>query len=828
MIETTSQRHEAGNPPDRVVILDRLHDPFYSKPGDTLTQFLKVYLDHFATTLGVTAADIDRAELTGMAARSAGQAGSSGDKVFPLRQGAYVVLIQQTSEITDGNNDKVAVPVDGAGFRVIAERLEDGRWVVRGAVSTFVTPEWALIAPQVDLSKIASTATVRAVAQAAGLQVPNRETLTHMPVLPVMHRYRGPVARKVGDQIFEPGKFYPATIFRLPSSVPTEVVAWIKWQKESHAAPVVVPLSVTQLTAHAMPSGLILECDPVCASGDRSIRPSASPDDLRPFRTTVSLAGLNEPPPASLWRLESDRIELLGGSPWSNSTQSRTGQTDALPPKSNSGVFNYEVRTNEFAAVNSYYHVESMLALLDRFDLPLASFPLIVDGVIDPKLQVIPRAAITPGSCHDGNCVNAQAMLLVDDQPGRLQLRFALADLQRSPGQPDKPIQPLGIACDVRVVWHEFGHILIAAATNYLELPFVHSTGDALAAIMGDPPSKLGAIDGLDANPRFDTYPWGTTPNRRHDRLVDEGWSWVGPMGTEKDYQSDLRDPSGYAREQVLSTTLFRFYRAIGGDAMTAGRPDIVRRTDAAEYAAFLIVGALKMQGSATIVPAVDAATFLLALRLQDAHTTYGPPPRRRVGGTLIKVLKWAFERQGLPPVHFPDTIPLPDIFIADDHRNGSYPWMEHWHARPEGIWNRTAADGGSGDQVPIGSAKNYLYVAVKNCGHAKATSVEVEVFVVEHAFDAMFPNPFMPWQNLAAPALPVPNDVDVGATRIFGPFEWTPKPSCKYTILAIANCPGDPSNTLPSSGLPCSKAPTPLEDLVRFDNNLAARVFQA
>ena len=51
---------------------------------------------------------------------------------------------------------------------------------------------------------------------------------------------------------------------------------------------------------------------------------------------------------------------------------------------------------------------------------------------------------------------------------------------------------PLGIAADVRVVRHEFSHVLIYAATGGLELDFVHSFGDSLAAVMSDPEFGIG------------------------------------------------------------------------------------------------------------------------------------------------------------------------------------------------------------------------------------------------------------------------------------------------------------------------------------------------
>jgi hypothetical protein len=60
-----------------------------------------------------------------------------------------------------------------------------------------------------------------------------------------------------------------------------------------------------------------------------------------------------------------------------------------------------------------------------------------------------------------------------------------------------------------------------------------------------------------------------------------------------------------------------------------------------------------------------------------------------------------------------------------------------------------------------------------------------------------------------------------------FGPFGVPPRPSrTRLLFLAIANCPSDPANTDPRTGLPCSLDPAPVIDLVAGDNNLGLRVY--
>ena len=60
---------------------------------------------------------------------------------------------------------------------------------------------------------------------------------------------------------------------------------------------------------------------------------------------------------------------------------------------------------------------------------------------------------------------------------------------------------------------------------------------------------------------------------RRHDRCVLHGWGWSGSLGRALRERPDgerLR-LKGYWTEQILSTSLFRLYRCLGGDTVTAG-----------------------------------------------------------------------------------------------------------------------------------------------------------------------------------------------------------------------------------------------------------------
>ena len=107
----------------------------------------------------------------------------------------------------------------------------------------------------------------------------------------------------------------------------------------------------------------------------------------------------------------------------------------------------------------------------------------------------------------------------------------------------------------------------------------------------------------------------------------------------------------------MLSSTLFRLYRAIGGDAARRnGAPEVELRRRAADMVTYLIVRALGSLGPASTAPATNASVFASALMDADRGTAVfdypGLPPdhvsQRRVGGRLHKVIRWAFEKQGL------------------------------------------------------------------------------------------------------------------------------------------------------------------------------------
>ena len=612
--------------------------------------------------------------------------------------------------------------------------------------------------------------------------------------------------------------------------------------------PDAAPLAARPLLTHAGPAvatgtGMVFPVDPITATGDFSLRPNASNPLLNPQRQLVPLRNLEVPPviPA-LWRLKGTHVQIDGedvAPPYP------CGGIGYRPPTANAPVFAFNARTNEFAAVNAYYHCETMFQMLEEFGLPFTSFP----AYYQLPARVIHRASIQPGFGSDGNTINAQLRIIPavgtppvgsgcssDQQPQpQVQFRFALADLMLDPGSLLKPLAPLGIASDVRIVWHEFCHALIAAATDRTEFPFAHSAGDSLAAINCDPGSQLA--QGTRARRyRGVTFPWTAYANRRHDRQAREGWSWSGPLGTGVGYHQDIRDPFGYAREQVLSSTLFRFYRAVDGDATTAtGTVDLPRRQAAAEYATYLIAYAICSLGLAVTVPAVDANAFADALMQADIGTwvlatpsQHQIAPMGRIGGTVHKVIRWVFEKQGLYVVPGAPTRPdgsgdPPPIDVyLEDGRHGEYHYARDWLADPSAVWNRHQPDGtapgGNLNQPPIANANNYVYIRVNNRGAQGATDAQVSVYVAPQS--PLWPDPV--WMALAlAPGGTAQGPVAGNGAAVFGPFLWQPAASGSFEILCAVDATGDLSNINPASNAPCALLPGLIEYLVPLDNNL-------
>jgi hypothetical protein len=342
----------------------------------------------------------------------------------------------------------------------------------------------------------------------------------------------------------------------------------------------------------------------------------------------------------------------------------------------------------------------------------------------------------------------------------------------------------MGIATQVGVCLHEFGHALLWDHVNSPNFGWCHSAGDTLAALMMDPDSK--------APDRFQTFPFvsASTPgiDRRHDRTVAAGWSWGGS-----------RDDRQYGSEQILSTTLFRVYRMTGGDDS-----NLNVKKFAARYLAYLI---LKAIGTLTATT-TDPRDFVTRLQNADDLTASfeGHP-----GGAWHKVVRWSFEKQGL----FGGAPPDVDVFI-NDGRNGEYePYPTSLGASP-GVWNRLAADGSTTNQEPQAGVTNYLYVRVNNRGTQQALGVSVKCYQGKVGTALGWPGD---WTALTTASLPGPV-IAAGGNTVIGPFQWTPTQAGPLSVLASVSATTDTSNADTVNG------PITIRRLVPNDNNLAQRDF--
>ena len=124
-------------------------------------------------------------------------------------------------------------------------------------------------------------------------------------------------------------------------------------------------------------------------------------------------------------------------------------------------------------------------------------------------------------------------------------------------------------------------------------------------------------------------FPW-VNIGRRHDRPVN-GWGW-----------GSANDNGGYGSEQILATCHFRLYRSIGGDSIYAPR-----RRFAARSAVYLI-----LRGVGQLTPSTNPGNPLgweQQLETADAGVwTSTNPAEVHAGGAYHKVIRWAFEKQGV------------------------------------------------------------------------------------------------------------------------------------------------------------------------------------
>jgi hypothetical protein len=511
-------------------------------------------------------------------------------------------------------------------------------------------------------------------------------------------------------------------------------------------------------------NGLVFLSDPVTTHGGPM--PDACNALLNPCRVARPLAGL-DPPCNMQQRLAGANVKIV-----------QVNGPDIPPPSEPPGVnFDFDVRGDDFSAVNAYYHCDRFFRLVERLGFvrddyfPGTEFPIAIDhrGKTTSHLENDPGAA----QCNQSVKFTPQGAV-----HGIGSVVFGLAENRVTPY--------VGVADDWRIVLHELGgHGPLQNHVDQSFFRFAHSAGDGLAAILNDPGSK--------AEPGR-TFPWIDAVQRRHDRKVQAGWGWDGVR--------DRNDgPDQFNREEILATTHFRFYQSVGG-----GSSDIAENLFAANLATYLILRAIK-----TLTPATNpkhASDWLCSLLVADSEDwcTEG-----LFGGAYAKVIYWAFEKQDL----FGGQPPEVDVYI-DDGRGGEYPYQSN-HSSCPAVWNRLADDDGEDNQAPVPDVVNYAYVKIRNRGGKTAKSVVVNAFRNRSGSQLMYPNDWLPMEtsHLAAADLgPGSGDLKVG------PFRWMPAASGNVILMAVsAN--GDPSN-LQKFGPGRSIS---IDRLVQNDNNLSMRI---
>jgi hypothetical protein len=487
-------------------------------------------------------------------------------------------------------------------------------------------------------------------------------------------------------------------------------------------------------------SGYVFQRDPITATGNAANSPAATAATLNPLRSSVTLQGLTAPAPGDNQVLTGNFIEI-----------SDFELATATPPTEAPGTdFNYATRTNEFAAVNAYYHCDRFFRLVENLGFTISTY---FGGTTIP-VPVDHRGRY--GSV-DGIELNASCN---GDGDGIENVDFELADLTDTGN-------PMGIAADWRVVLHELGgHGILHDHVNSPNFGFAHSAGDSFAVILNDPDTL--------ATDRFESFPWLNFIGRRHDRTVAAGWGWGG-----------ANDVGGYSSEQILATTMFRAYRSIGGDSTDLGRREFAARCMA--YLMLRAVGTLTPMSNPS-----SPAQFLDALHTADkgTWTTDG-----LFGRAYGKVLDWAFEKQNLNS----GAPPSVDVYI-DDGRAGEYQYLPV-HCATTTIWNRRNADGMAGHEEPVlldaagNPATNYAYVKIKNRGTSVANNVIVKGYHCKPSAGVLWPNDLQPMTTaqLSAGTLQ-PNNTE---EKTVGPFEWTPVTNAwgHDCMLMIVSAAGDPSN---------------------------------
>lgn len=518
-------------------------------------------------------------------------------------------------------------------------------------------------------------------------------------------------------------------------------------------------------------NGMVFKRDPMVATGDLTITADDS-EAVLSLHDSDELLNALDPPSGGTQSLIGDFVVI----------QEEESPVIAAPTRPAGTDFDFAVRSDDFAAVNAYYHMTELFRTMEDLGFVIADY---FDGTTFP----IPVD-------HRGMGTTINAHWAPNGTGGTDHMCFALCDLSNT-------AQPLGRAVDPWVHWHEMGgHGTLGDHVGGGTFGFCHSAGDGLAALQMDPESALRALP-----ERFRYAPFRPfTTERRFDRPAP-AWAW-----------GSANDDGAYGAEQILATCHFRIYRSIGGD-----HGDLGRRRFASRLMTYLILRAIGDLTPATNpsnwnpatssnVPGRGAELWSEHLQATDDKNWDSEGVS---GGVYKKVIRWSFEEQGT----YGGNPPAVDVYI-DDGRQGEYPFQPvHWHNTS--MWNRNAPDGLPGHQNAIADASNYMYVKVKNRGTTAAGIVTVNGFHCLPGAGLTWPTDFRSMSPLAGRSV-----ASIGANNsqevTLGPFEWVPNENIygHDCVLMIASTAGDASNVDNFTG-----AETVEEwRLVPNDNNVGQR----
>jgi len=198
-------------------------------------------------------------------------------------------------------------------------------------------------------------------------------------------------------------------------------------------------------------NGLVFSIDPVTTNG--SPLPSATSAALNPVRTSVLLEGLVAPTTGPQ-TLNGPLVALVDSEL----------PTIAAPTEPVGTNFDFDARTNNFAAVNAYYHCDQFFRILQDLGFTPAGY--------------LPGTALPTSVDHRGNNsgptgAEINAHCLGNGALGILRTAFMLADL-------GDVANPIGLAADFRVAMHElFGHGILYNHVNSANFGFGAILADA-------------------------------------------------------------------------------------------------------------------------------------------------------------------------------------------------------------------------------------------------------------------------------------------------------------------------------------------------------------